>query len=125
MGEGGPDMSSSPPPIVAQIFGFFCFFWFSRWFCYAFGKDPLVFWVFSGFPKGFAIFVCRVCLVGTLQIITCITPEQMGDPYMSHSILQNTFDFVLIMEETHFMQSAIQKNCLKAVATGNHMYPHI
>ena len=57
--EAGPDMSSSPPPIVTQIFGFLGFFWFSRWFCYAFGKDPLVFFVFSGFPKGFAIFVCK------------------------------------------------------------------
>ena len=57
--EAGPDMSSSPPPIVAQIFGFFDFFWFSRWFCYAFGKDPLIFLVFSGFLKGFAIFVCK------------------------------------------------------------------
>ena len=58
--KAGPDMSSSPPPIVAQIFVFFVFFWFSRWFCYAFGKDPLVFLVFSGFPKGFATLVCIV-----------------------------------------------------------------
>ena len=61
--EAGTDMSSyplpHPTPIVAQIFGFFVFFLFSRWFCYAFGKDPLVFLVFSGFPKGFAIFVCK------------------------------------------------------------------
>ena len=48
--EAGPDMISFPPPIVAQIFGFFGFFWFSRWFCYAFGKGPLVFLVFLVFP---------------------------------------------------------------------------
>ena len=58
--EAVPDMSSFPPPIVAQIFGFFVFFLFSRWFCYAFGKDPLFFLFFSGFPKGFATLVCIV-----------------------------------------------------------------
>ena len=57
--EAAPDMRSFPPPIVAQIFGFFGFFWFSRWFCYAFGKGALVFLVFSGFPNGFALFVCK------------------------------------------------------------------
>ena len=53
-GEAGPDMNSyplpHPTPIVVQIFGFFVFFWFSRWFCYAFGKDPLEFLGFVVFP---------------------------------------------------------------------------
>ena len=42
---------------MLKNFGFFGFFWFSRWFCYALGKDPSVFLVFSGFPNGFATIV--------------------------------------------------------------------
>ena len=60
--EAGPDMSSSPPPIVAQIFGFFVFFWFSRWFCYAFGKDPLVFLVCLVFLNGLPPLCVGLCL---------------------------------------------------------------
>ena len=47
-------LAKTVTPIVAEILGFFVLFWFSQWFCYAFGKDPLVFLVVFGFPKGFA-----------------------------------------------------------------------
>ena len=36
-------------PIVAQIFVFFGFLGFSRWFCLAIGWGALIFLVFSGF----------------------------------------------------------------------------
>ena len=52
------------------------------------------FFVFFGFPDGFATFVCRVCLVGTLQIITYITPEDVGGTYVSHRFHQRAFGFV-------------------------------
>ena len=68
--EAGPDMSSyplpHPTPIVAQIFGFFCFFWFSRWFCYAFGKGPLVFLVFLVFPMDLLSLCVRPWMIYTI-----------------------------------------------------------
>ena len=92
MGGGEALMSGSPPPIVAQIFGFFVFFRFSRWFCYGLGRRPLVFWVFLVFPVDLLPLCVGLCLPGTLQIITYITPEHVGGPYMSNNIHQNVFD---------------------------------
>ena len=58
--EAGPDMSSSPPPIVAQIFGFFVFFLVFSMVLLCFWEGAFVFFVFFGFPKGFATLVCIV-----------------------------------------------------------------
>ena len=57
--EAGPDMSSSPPPIVAQIFGFFCFFLAFSMVLLCFWEGAFGFFGFFGFPNGFAIFVCK------------------------------------------------------------------
>jgi hypothetical protein len=41
--------------LVVEILGFFGFFWFSRWFCYAFAEALRFFLIFLGFLNGFAI----------------------------------------------------------------------
>ena len=51
----------------------------------------LVFWVF---PMDLLPLCVGLCLVWTLQIITYITPEHMGGPYVSHTLHQNIFHFV-------------------------------
>ena len=86
--------------IVAEILGFFGFFWFSRWFCYGLGRHPLVFLIFLVFPMDLTPLFGGPSLVGTLQIITCITPEHMGAGYVSYTLHQNMF---CTPKEKHFL----------------------
>ena len=46
--------------------------------------------------------------------MTCITPEHVGGPYMSHNRHQNAFDFGLIMEETHKKWTAVNSGPWKS-----------
>ena len=69
--------STTSLAIVAEIFGFFSFFAFSRWFCYAFRKGPLIFLVFLLFLDGLLPLCVGLCL-----------PQTLGENGRTHAILR-------------------------------------
>ena len=90
-----------PMSIKTFVFFFFCFL---DGFAMLLGRGPWVFWFLLVFPMDLLPLCVGLCLVGALQVITYITPEHMGGPYVSHTLHQNIFAMYIVYRFCLFME---------------------